>query len=298
MMSRRSDRPTVVEAVQTRVHHLKQPSYTGSNRCSACTLVNLVLVVFLAVVGSTVWLPLGAVIVVGGVLSVYLRGYLVPGTPALTKRYVPVWLLKWFGQPTESATAAAHSTEAPHSLTDEAEMDIELFLRREGAVTECDEFDDLRVTDSFAREWRRAMSEIRDGETSIEASLADIVDANPVDISLSYAEDTPRVFANVGDTFVGQWVSKEALVADVAAATLLRESETWTTTHARDRGRVLGSLRVYVPSCPTCDDAVEFYEDVTGGCCWSTPVVVLQCTHCEIPLIRLDQSVVAVNGDN
>jgi hypothetical protein len=47
-------------------------------------------------------LPLVGVPVLAGSLAlVYLRGYLVPGTPAFTKRYFPDWLLAWFDKTPE-----------------------------------------------------------------------------------------------------------------------------------------------------------------------------------------------------
>ncbi|WP_049928960.1 hypothetical protein [Halopiger goleimassiliensis] len=80
------------------VDELKQPEYTGENRCLPCTIVNLAIA---AVVG---WL-IGRKHRVAGVLAfavsvvvIYLRGYLVPGTPTLTKRYLPPEVLRWFGK--------------------------------------------------------------------------------------------------------------------------------------------------------------------------------------------------------
>ncbi len=77
---------------------LKQPEYTGENRCLPCTVVNLAIA---AVVG---WLVarrnrVAGVLAVGiSVALIYLRGYLVPGTPTLTKRYLPASVLRAFGK--------------------------------------------------------------------------------------------------------------------------------------------------------------------------------------------------------
>jgi hypothetical protein len=89
------------------ISRFRQPEYTGENRCLPCTAVNTLLAAGLsgavAAGGLVVTTPVvGAVagVAVLGVslLSIYLRGYLVPGTPELTKRYFPPWLLRAFGK--------------------------------------------------------------------------------------------------------------------------------------------------------------------------------------------------------
>ncbi|WP_254762410.1 hypothetical protein [Natrinema marinum] len=88
------------------VDDLKQPEYTGENRCEPCTVLNLLIA---AVVGSLVARKsrLGGLVAVGVSLAlIYLRGYLVPGTPTLTKRYLPPAVLRWFGKDPESEVAS------------------------------------------------------------------------------------------------------------------------------------------------------------------------------------------------
>ncbi|WP_408960091.1 hypothetical protein [Natrinema sp. 74] len=88
------------------VDDLKQPEYTGENRCEPCTVLNLVIA---AVVGSLVARKsrLGGLVAVGvSIALIYLRGYLVPGTPTLTKRYLPPAVLRWFGKDPEPEVAS------------------------------------------------------------------------------------------------------------------------------------------------------------------------------------------------
>ena len=80
------------------VDDLKQPEYTGENRCVPCTILNL------AIAAAVGWLvarrsKIAGVLAVGiSIVLIYLRGYLVPGTPTLTKRYLPPEVLRWFGK--------------------------------------------------------------------------------------------------------------------------------------------------------------------------------------------------------
>ncbi|WP_049924195.1 hypothetical protein [Halopiger djelfimassiliensis] len=88
------------------VDELQQPEYTGENRCVPCTVLNLVIA---AVLGSVIARKskLGGVLAVGlSVALIYLRGYLVPGTPTLTKRYLPPEVLRWFGKEPEPDVAS------------------------------------------------------------------------------------------------------------------------------------------------------------------------------------------------
>jgi hypothetical protein len=294
-----SDDATVLDRTRASIRRLKQPAYTGVNRCGACTLVNVALVGVLTAVATLVWAPLGAVTGVFGVLAVYFRGYLVPGTPELTKRHVPVWLLVWAGK---AGDTDQQPTTAPLSDSDREATptwEPEAFLRDVGALTYSPAEEDLCLTHDVAREWRETIAEIRDGDRSTASALAAIVDARPADIAFSHAEDSSRVFAAVGDTFAGQWISNAALTADVAAAAVLAAwaPDSWRALNSRQKGLVLTAFRVFAPSCPTCDGPVTFHEDDTGGCCWSNPVVVLRCTTCEAPLIRLDQPTVDAVGE-
>lgn len=89
---------------------MRRPEYVGENRCLPCTAVNLVIAAIAAVAASFLLAALGVSTgvhaAVGGfvfgvsVVAVYLRGYLVPGTPTLTKRYLPLWALRLFGKAT------------------------------------------------------------------------------------------------------------------------------------------------------------------------------------------------------
>ncbi len=132
------------------ISRFRQPEYTGESRCMPCTVANTLMTVGASgatgVGGAVVAAPLvgvatgGAVFVVS-MLAIYLRGYLVPGTPELTKRYFPPWLLRLFGK--------EPVLEQHQSVETEEEFDPETTLVRVGALEECADGDDLCLTDSF-----------------------------------------------------------------------------------------------------------------------------------------------------
>jgi len=79
------------------VTSLRNPEHTGENRCVPCTVVNVVISAAVAlVVGVALATPVGLVALAVCLAAVYLRGYLVPGTPTLTTRYLPDRVLALF----------------------------------------------------------------------------------------------------------------------------------------------------------------------------------------------------------
>lgn len=107
-------------------NQLRQPAYTGDNRCLPCTAVNIVIAVIVSVVASIVSPVLGVGVFVLALVAIYVRGYLVPGTPTLTKRYFPERVLHWFDK------------DATASVTDESvAIDPERVLLAATAVKPC-----------------------------------------------------------------------------------------------------------------------------------------------------------------
>lgn len=98
---------------------LRQPEYTGDNRCWPCTIVNLLITLALVVVVAIVSPLAAAAVGLVGVVAIALRGYLVPGTPSLTKRYLPQRIRRMFGKdPAEM-----------HAFPDDEDLEVALELR-------------------------------------------------------------------------------------------------------------------------------------------------------------------------
>ena len=67
----------------------RQPEYIGENRCFPCTLVNVGIAVVVSIVVGLWMAGAGAMVLLSSLGSIYFRGYLVPGTPTLTKTHLP-----------------------------------------------------------------------------------------------------------------------------------------------------------------------------------------------------------------
>lgn len=245
----------------TIVETLHQPEYTGENRCEACTVVNAVIAAGIAAIVARKS-KLAAAIAVGisGAL-IYLRGYLVPGTPTLTKRYLPPSVLRLFGkepepavqsgfsgidtadstatgsqQPTTAGTPATESatTDAPLTESDQSpdgdeqatdeEIDVvdpETYFDEIGVLEPCAEIDDLCLTDEFEAAWSEAIEAIDTDELDGTDAAASIGLDADGDHEFEIARHDDARTLHRDEQPIGQWPSQAALVADVSAARVL-----------------------------------------------------------------------------
>lgn len=257
---------------------LRRPEYTGENRCLPCTIVNTIIA---GLMGALVWILVGPILAVVvfalGLTSIYLRGYLVPGTPRLTKRYLPDSILAYFD---------AHETNTVHGP--DPEVDLEAFLLDADVVSECSDRDDLCLTESFERDWYAEMEAAKSGDHSRQI-LGDLLDIDA---------ETDIQFESFGDAYtmsrdgerIGTWESEAAFYADVAGARVIPEyTSEWADLSPEARSGLLASLRLFLETCPACGGRVELGEKTVESCCRSFDVFAVSCTDCEARLFEIEQ---------
>ncbi|WP_380680373.1 hypothetical protein [Salinigranum sp. GCM10025319] len=275
----------------TTIRRLRQPEYTGDNRCLPCTAVNLVLAVFASVVLSVVLTPVVGVLAFAvSLAAIYLRGYLVPGTPELTKRYFPDWFLAWFDkEPDRRADfgdrqADFGNRQADLSVDPDEESDAEDVLLSLDAVEPCAGEDDLCLTDAFAEAWYGEISRLRD-EDARRRALIDLFEVDSVTVKTTGG----RVSVLDGRTRLARWPSEGALLADLAADRVLdARAAGWSDLEHRRRFGVLTGLRVFLEECPLCGGRVELGENTVESCCRSWDVFTVSCTACDTGLLEFD----------
>ncbi|WP_339105431.1 hypothetical protein [Haloterrigena salinisoli] len=297
------------------VDDLKQPAYTGENRCEPCTILNLVIA---ALVGSLIARKsrLGGALAVGiSIALIYLRGYLVPGTPTLTKRYLPPELLRWFGKEPEpelasglgavdgtdtaaSAADAAPATDderpaetsattdestAETDATDSADpaderpvADLETYFLEHEVLEPCAEDDDLCLTDAFETVWLEEIEAVEESGLAV----ADAVDAFGFDADVEEFELDTRDDVHVLRSergIAGRWPSRAALLADVGASRALAEwIDDWDAHGPELKGQVLNGLRMFLETCPTGGE-ISMSEETVESCCTSHEVFAVTC---------------------
>lgn len=249
-----------------------RPEYTGKNRCVPCTVVNLIIAAGVAGATGFVSFPLGVAVAIVSVAAIYFRGYLVPGTPELTKRYLPEYILTLFGKadPLEPSTDVAFDTVT--------------FLERNGVIE--DVGDDVALTPEFKRQLGATALEI-DITTGMTAAAADLLDVNPDRVSFVGEDGSWRVL--VDESIRGRWESRAAFVADLAA---YQELSTWTDEWAlvpeAARGQTLSAIRACLDFCPTCGGTIQLGTELVSSCCREYEVVAATCTECNARLFEMN----------
>lgn len=245
----------------------RQPEYTGENRCTPCTVVNVVIAAVLSAVVGVVFLPAGVVVAVTSVTAIYYRGYLVPGTPTLTKRYFPDRVLRWFDK---SATA-----------TVDTDLDVESQLLELGAIEPTG--DDLGLTDAFRQDWLGAIDSVRGDSARHVGTLLDLDDP-----SVEGREIACVVFD--GEVEVARWPSEPALIADLAAIPALRSrADNWETLSRVEQGQLLSGLRIFLETCPSCRGPLSFNEAEVESCCRTVDVVTYDCDDCGARIFEVER---------
>lgn len=245
----------------------KRAEYTGENRCTPCTIVNLVITGAISL-AIGVLSPPGGVLFAGiAIITIYFRGYLIPGTPALTKRYFPDRVLRWF--------------DKSPVTTLETDVDPEAQLLALGVIEP--DGDDLRLKDVFASAWESAI-----GRTNAtpEAVVGDVLDLGNPEI-----RETRDGWAVIDENeVVATWSSRAGLLADIAAIPLLRtRTDNWTALSEPEQTQLLGNLRIFLESCPSCEGQLGFYEATTESCCRDVEVTTYECRECHDQLMAVRQ---------
>lgn len=250
----------------------RQPEYTGANRCMPCTVVNLLIAAAVAGVLAVLvpWLGVAVFVVFGG--TIYLRGYLVPGTPTLTKRYLPPRVLRLFGK-----QSLGHSADGGQVSIEPGNTSTAGPLAGTGIIQQAGT-SDIDLAPDFRVEWRERIQTIRE-HTLVAEDVREMLNAEDV------SRHGDQSFVVDGTTSV-RWGSRAAFVADIAAASLLEECVTGWAEFEWDRQRsMLLGLRLCLDQCPSCDSAVEITESRVDPCC-QKPHLMAQsvCADCDAAL--------------
>ena len=255
------------------LERVRQPEYVGENRCLPCTVTNLVIAAVITAALAWLSVPLAVAFALLAVASIWLRGYLVPKTPELTTQYLPDRLLAKFDK------------QPPPEPIDRGEFDPETVLLEAGVVEPCADVDDLCLTDGFEADWLASIYELADEDT-LRAELADQLEIERGDVTFESYGDA--FIASEDGTQIGQWESRAALLADLAAAEELPGRVAgWERLSPRRRSQLLGGLRVFVQECPVCGGPVAADTEVVESCCRSTTVVGVACEDCGDRLLEV-----------
>ncbi|WEL21815.1 Uncharacterized protein HBNXHr_1756 [Halorhabdus sp. BNX81] len=259
------------------IDRFRRPEYTGRNRCLPCTITNGVFgllignAAFVLLMGleypPTVAVGAFIAVIAGSAVQIWLRGYLIPGTPTLTKRYFPPRLLRAFGkEPFVIDGVGTLST-----------LDVDSHLREADAVASADN-EDRYLTDGFTTAWRSAIDELSDSETTA-GTVFDL------DGEIRIAETDRSVTLTLDGRPFGRWVSRAALLADLGAGQVLaNQYGGWTALSTAERGQVVSELRRHLDICPACGGETSLDTQTATSCCREYEVETVSCDACGVRL--------------
>ena len=250
---------------------LADPRYTGANRCWPCTTVNVVLVASVAALVSFAgyWM-VGAVIVCGGILSIARYGYVVPGTPAFTRR-LPESVLVLFGnRSVEPAVDRALS---------ESLDDADVLASADGEV---------RLDERFEEEYSGRAREYAADRDALEAWVVQTFPAvHTVSVARALGGGETWFGQDAAGNTLIQWEARAPVAMDVAGAELLADSlDRWTDADRDEQSRVLALLRAGARTCPTCDGPFTRDSGPDLTCCGGRSFVGLgYCGSCGYSVV-------------
>lgn len=254
-----------------RVDRFRDPVYTGANRCWPCTAINLVLVAIVAATVSTRTVAGGFGIGGVGVTLVWLRGYVIPGTPTLTRRYLPTWVLARFGKlPRGTSPPDGNPTEQLSAL---GVLDQEA----------------VQLRPEFRDSWGETAAALSTHDQVLRRAVGEVLAVPPADVRIKAVRDTSGVEVTVTGSWVGQWPSRTALVADMATELTLSDTA-WTGFDRPRRADLAARIRGLTAACPVCETETTVSDDTVESCCGAADVVAVTCPACSARLAEFDPS--------
>lgn len=262
---------TIFESIRT----FQQPDYTGENRCTPCTIVNLCIAGLLSISAFMISLSLSIAVFLACCGVILLRGYLVPGTPTITRRYFPDYLLRWFDKsPRTEIDRSVHGEDG--GTADPVSLLIDI-----GVIVDPEE-GDLRLSEEFRNAWRDHVEVLRGEDPTVVLGRLFSIDSDSLSVGSAGGRMTVH---RSGDLFT-LWPSQAAYLADVAASEAVSERSTeWNALTHEQRGRILQRLRVFLDQCPSCQGTIEDGE-ATRGCCVDERYFEVSCEGCGATILE------------
>lgn len=273
---------------------LRRPEHTGDRRCWPCTVVNVAVVAVLAVALGRRRRGVGLALAAVGAALVYLRGYVVPYTPAFAPKLVAASPLPdaWFhAEPSAPGVQRADGESGDEGLGGDDDLDGEQLLETllaAGALTVDGEVVDLDP--AFVDAWREEIAALAELDTeSLAEATFEVAHARDASV---YDGDPHEwvVLSDGSGGFEGRtWLSRPVAIAETAAVQALDSY----LGDAGTRRAAAGPLRMFLRECPDCGTGLR--EESAASCCGGytgpteEPPTVLACPDCSLRLYTFDE---------
>lgn len=254
------------------VTSLAHPDFTGLHRNPGFVVVNVLLASLLAV-GAERVVPLGGVALIAvALVSLVVRGYVLPGTPLVVD-----WARRLV---TPSSSRADRRTLRSGDL-----FQAEVVVRDD---------EDLSVADTFVSVWRGVAHSYGPREED-HTAVATAFRCPPEAVNLRWEEGT--LVAESGVRPLGRWLSRAAMVADLASVSALRLLVPhWDEMTPQIRQSHLSFLRLHIDHCPVCDGVTMLNRAPSRAPGVEGQTLAVTCTGCDARLYESDFDAPAVVG--
>jgi hypothetical protein len=261
-------------SLRRRLEQHRRPAYTGESRCWPCTVLNVAIVAVVAVAVSRRDRLAGGLAVAVGCLLVWLRGYVVPGTPQFAPSLVEPLPVEFDHAPDGIGSESLAADPDPEAMIQA--------LAEAGVIVADGE--ELYLDESFRTALEDRMAALRERSGEELADRAATASNQPVE----GAYHGERVLL-AGSRDV--WLSPAVAIAETAAVETLAE---WDVP-ADLRAQAAEPLRTFVRTCPTCGGPVA--ETTLRNCCGGSGSIqrhpelpVLACGDCEAVVFEFDET--------
>ena len=270
------------------IDRIRRPEYTGDNRCVPCTVVNVVIAAVAGLIAGVIVPVAGFVVFAVALVIIYLRGYLVPGTPTLTQKYLPARVLDAFDKEPAPRDTPTWDAIERHKQRKKERIEPETYLIDNGIIEPTE--DGHVITPSFDSQLTAETDAVNgttlwwnNGAVGCEAeTLAELLDADPDEIE---PQDKDHPAIRVGPR-VRQWPSAPALGADVAANRAIKNAVSdWKAVPLEQRLELLSAVRSFRERCP-CGGPLAQTVDTIDSCCRSGKVTARRCESCGETLVE------------
>lgn len=277
---------------------IKQPEYTGENRCVPCTIVNVVIAVVVSALIAVITPGLGAGFLLIALVLIYTRGYLVPGTPELTKRYLPERIHRRFDHhPAAEETVEVEEEderEVRSSVLEreryfrEHRIDPEAYLLEHGVIEEHDELDDILLTADFLERLDDHMDRLDITEVDL-AAIGALFDETAENVE-DQGRDYPAYQVGIK---IHKWPSETALLSDLAGEqAMVAIADDWLDVPLKQRVSIRETFRFLRRDCAACGGEIVFTDDLVESCCGTWEVVAVRCADCGEHFVEVDPTMV------
>lgn len=261
---------------------LQNPDYTGTDRRPFLTGLSVGTGIAIGVVVATVSRLAALLTVVGVAGAVILRGYILPGTPALVdrlrdvegvpQRHSPGW------DPSRLTARITGRAITPEPRRDMSRTDGEQMLTSAGVIVREDA--ELHITDRFRQEWLTHIQTVRDDTQQASDLLASAYDVDSAAVDMANHDDG-SVIVTVDTNRVGRWASDAALAADLTIATTLAQwIPTWVTLDMYQQVTLVRTVRSVLDACPGCGRHIGPLDRGGGAAVSDGEYISVTCADC------------------